>query len=80
MEISVLLEQLVWIMGLESSDSSDQSFLRNIKSYLLVSKYHFLEVKTHPRGAVVRVKAQRSGYPCFPGSNPTVGRGCCSFG
>jgi hypothetical protein len=33
-----------------------------------------------PRGAVVRAEAQRSDDPCVPGSNPTVGRGCRSFG
>jgi hypothetical protein len=32
------------------------------------------------RGAVVRAEAQGSDDPCVPGSNPTVGRGCRSFG
>ena len=40
----------------------------------------FLKVGHCPRGAVVRAEAQRSGDPCVPGSNPTVGRGCRSFG
>jgi hypothetical protein len=39
-----------------------------------------LTIFSRPRGAVVRAEAQEFDDPCVPGSNPTVGRGCRSFG
>jgi hypothetical protein len=41
-----------------------------------VMKFFLTFTCIHPRGAVVRAEAQRSGDPCIPGSNTTVGRGC----
>jgi hypothetical protein len=40
----------------------------------------FIVVISRPRGAVVRAEEKRSDDPCVPGSNPTVGCRCRSFG